>query len=302
MKKLIVGILSLISSLAFAADGTYILTYPTSIEFYQDNDLDTRAGAQRIMQLQRSAITMDQALTFSGDLTISGGVSSMTFSDSASSIVLPDNDTTALDIGSAGRLNLLRFDTGNNTETVIVTGTTATTALHVDVGESLFDEGVDMAVPAAALQVIRFCGNGHNAGTASFMGPVLLDDTEADLAFGGAGCDALDNTTEATADAPWHSSFAFKPVAMVCVGRCTGASAASDAVTYQLRDDTANVAGMACTAAAWTGDDNVQQCVVRDASPATVAANSAIAVQISGTADACTDAGDDFECLLYVTF
>lgn len=158
------------------------------------------------------------------------------------------------------------------------------------------------ATVATHLATIRFCGNGISGATPSYMGPVLLDDTEADLVFGGAGCDALDNTTEATADAPWHAAFAFKPVAMVCVGVCTGASAANDAITYQLRDDAADVTGMACTATAWSGDNTPSQCTVRDPTPATVAANSAIAIKMSGTDDACTDAGDDFECLLYVTF
>lgn len=261
----------------------------------------------------------DEDVSVSSDVSIAGGAGALTLSDSASSMVVPDNDATAMLFGSTGQLGLMTLDTVDGTETVVINGTTSTDAFHVNVGDAQFDEDVavtggvssatltastslESPIVASALQVIRFCGNGINGATASYMGPVLLDDTEADTAFGGAGCDALDNTTEATADAPWHSSFAFKPVAMVCVGRCTGASAANDAITYQLRDDTADVAGMACTATAWTGDDNVQQCSVRDATPATVAANSAIAIKMSGTDDACTDASDDFECLLYVSF
>ncbi len=197
----------------------------------------------------------------------------------------------AMDIGGASTLASLT-----------VSGTTTLTGASTFTAAATASTSITSPIVATALQVIRFCGNGINGATASYMGPVLLDDTEADLVFGGAGCDALDNTTEGTADAPWHSSLSFVPVAMTCVGRCTGASAANDAITYQLRDDTANVAGVACTAAAWTGDDNVQQCSVRTASAATVAANSAIAVKMTGTDDACTDAGDDFECLLYVTF
>ncbi len=155
-------------------------------------------------------------------------------------------------------------------------------------------------VVASTLTQIRFCGNGSATGIADYMGPVLLDDTEADLAFGGAGCDGLNNATEATADAPWHAGFAFTPVAMACVGMCTGATTANDAITYQLRDDTANVTGVACTAAAWTADAQAKQCSVRIATAATVAANSAIAIKTIGTDDACADAGDDFECILTV--
>ncbi len=177
-----------------------------------------------------------------------------------------------------------------------------TNVLYVYSGSAWVPHVASFGAVPGPLAVIRFCGNGHNGATATYMGPVLLDDTEADLAFGGAGCDGLDNATEATADAPWHAGLAFKPVAMVCVGLCTGASTANDAVTYQLRDDTASVSGMTCTATAWTADATPQQCTVTDSTPETVAANSAVAVKISGTDDACTDAGDDFECLLYVTF
>lgn len=247
-------------------------------------------------------VTVTGYLSSTGDVTCQGGVGAARFTDSASSIILPDNDTSALDIGTTGATNLLRFDTGDNTETVIVDGTTATTAFHVDIGEAVFDEGVDMAVPAMNVVQIRFCGNGPDGATTTYMGPVLLDDTEADLAFGGAGCDGLESTTEATADNPWHAGFAFKPVAMACVGLCTGGSAANDAIVFQLRDDAASVTGMTCTTAALGGDGVPAQCTVRDASPATVAAASALAISITMTDDDCNDAGDDFECLVTVTF
>lgn len=184
----------------------------------------------------------------------------------------------------------------------IITGATTTDAFHVDIGTALFDEGVDMVTAATHLETIRFCGNGPDGATATFMGPVLLDDTEADLVYGGAGCDALENVTEATADAPWHPAFAFNPVAMVCVGRCTGATAANDAIVFQLRDDTVDVTGMTCTTSVLTGDDVPQQCTVRDSTPATVAAASTVAIDVTMTDDDCNDVGDDFECLVYISF
>lgn len=249
-------------------------------------------------------IETDGNLNVAGDIAMNGGTGAFSFAGfvGSSTVLMDDNNATSLSIGSTGRLDLLTFDTVNDTETVVVTGTTATTAFHVDVGEALFDEGVDMAIAATTLQVIRFCGNGSATGAAHYMGPVLLDDTEADLVFGGAGCDALDSATEATADAPWHAAFAFRPVSMVCVGVCTGATAANDAITYQLRDDAADVTGMTCTAAAWSGDATPSQCTVRDASPATVAAGSTVAIRFTGTDDACEAAGDDFECLVWATF
>ena len=314
------------------------------------------------------AVTLTGATTITGDLACNGGAGAINTSGSGdSSVLVADNDATALLFGSTGQLNLLTLDTGDDTETVVVTGTTTTDAFHVDVGDAQFDEDVAItldltvtgndivfgnagtiknttdgaitigeasedliatftsnvltytsstgvaeanfssialqaATVATHLQPIRFCGNGSATGAADYMGPVLLDDTEADLAFGGAGCDALNNATEGNVDDAWHVGFAIKPVAMVCVGLCTGASAANDAITYQLRDDTADVTGMTCTASAWTGDASPQQCTVRDPTPQTVAAGSLLAVKTIGTDDACADAGDDFECIVYVTF
>jgi hypothetical protein len=41
---------------------------------------------------------------------------------------------------------------------------------------------------------------------------------------------------------------------------------------------------------------------VSDETPVAVAAASKLAVKMSGTDDDCTAAGDDFECIVYVTF
>lgn len=183
-----------------------------------------------------------------------------------------------------------------------IAGTGTITGASTLTGAVTASTSLTTPIAATALATIRFCGNGSATGIADYMGPVLLDDTEADLAFGGAGCDALNSATEATADASWHAGFAFVPVAMTCVGMCTGATTANDAIAYQLRDDAASVTGVACTAPAWTADAQAKQCSVRIATAATVAANSAIAVRTTGTDDACADAGDDFECLLFVTF
>ena len=254
------------------------------------------------LQVDVGNLVCDEDATVTGDLSLGGGATALTFSAASSSIVVPDASATGLVIGSSGDLDILTLVTSEATEKLAIKGTTTADAFHVDVGTSLFDEGVAGPTFATHLETIRFCGNGSATGIADYIGPVLLDDTEADLAFGGAGCDALNSATEATADAPWHAAFAFKPVAMVCVGLCTGAAAANDAITYQLRDDAADVTGMACTASAWTGDQNPQQCTVRDSTPLTVAAGSTVAIKTIGTDDACADAGDDFECLVYVTF
>lgn len=83
-------------------------------------------------------------LTLTGDLTASGGAGAITFTDSASSIVVPDNDATALVIGSTDRLDLVTIDSADATETVVIKGTTTTDALHVDIGDVQMDEDLDV--------------------------------------------------------------------------------------------------------------------------------------------------------------
>lgn len=242
------------------------------------------------------------ASTFSGDVTFSGGAGALTCGAAGCSLVATDASATGFIMGAAGATAILTLDTTDASPKVIVTGITTQDAFSVPVGESVFVEGIRAPVVATSQAQIRFCGNGADGATPVYMGPVLLDDTEADLAFGGAGCDGLENTTEATADNPWHAGFAFKPVAMSCVGLCTGASAANDAVAFQLRDDAASVTGLTCTTPILGGDGVPSQCSVRDSSPATVAANSAVAVSVTLVDDDCNDAGDDFECILTISF
>lgn len=242
------------------------------------------------------AATLSSTLTLAGVLTLNGGQGALTCGDGDCSLVLTDNDATAFTIGSTGLLNLLTLDTGDSTETVIVTGTTTVDAFHVDTGTSVFDEGADFATLAASLDVIRFCGNGPNATTTVYVGPVVEADFGTNMTYGEAGCDAKDNTTEATADAPWHPAFAFQPVAMVCVTGC----GTDDTMTLQLRDDTANVTGMTCNI---TLTGSAAQCQVRDSTPATVAANSAVAISVvNDTDDDCSGAGNDVECRVYIDY
>jgi hypothetical protein len=155
-------------------------------------------------------------------------------------------------------------------------------------------------IVASAFGQIRFCGNGPTTGAETYLSPVA-DKYVANYEFGGSGCDGEDNTTIATADEVWHTALAFKPVGMVCVGICTGATSANDAIVFQLYDDTAAVATMTCTFT-FAGDATPAQCKVATAVPSTVAAGSAIAIGIDDTNDACEGAGDDFECIMTVQF
>jgi len=298
-------------------------------------------------------------LTVSGDLDVDGGAGALDFTGSgASSVLLADNDSTALLIGSTGVLNLMTFDTFDNGETVKISGTTGATSLDVAVGLASFAEpasfldyielsdglridqsannkltitegsetwettvssnaldvasstgiaeinytsiALNSATVSTHLMEMRFCGNSSDGATSTYTSFVNTRWT-TNYEYGGTGCDGEDSTTETSADEIYHAGFAFKPVAMACVITCTGASAANDLVAFQLRDDVTDVTGMTCSAQL-AGDGVPVQCTVRDPTPATVAAGSTIAMQMTGVDDDCNDAGDDVECLVYFTF
>lgn len=118
--------------------------------------------------------------TFAEDATFAGGAGAVTLTDSASSVVLPDNDTTALLIGSTDQLNLLTFDTGDNTETVIVTGTASASAFEVAAGTASFAEPVTLAAGAGALTC-----------TSSNASVLLIDNDASALDIGSAGATSL---------------------------------------------------------------------------------------------------------------
>ena len=121
-------------------------------------------------------------ITFTGDVTLGGGAGALTMTDSATSFLLPDNDTTALVIGSTDQTNLMTFDTGDDTETVIITGVVSTDAFHVDIGNVLFDE-------AATITGDLSLGGGATALTfsAASSSIVVPDASAAALVIGSTG-------------------------------------------------------------------------------------------------------------------
>ena len=86
----------------------------------------------------------------------------------------------------------------------------------------LADSGTLYVTPATGFGA----GNGHNYGAAN-----------DDFKIGGAGCDAMDNATEATADAVMYANTAFKVVGLFCQVSSSG----SNGVTLNLRSATANL-------------------------------------------------------------
>jgi hypothetical protein len=98
-----------------------------------------------------ATFTVTPATTFSGDITATGGAGALTFDGGDETILVKDNDTTALQISAAGATDILIVDSGDDSESVIVNGTTAVEAFKVDTGLSTFDETVTMN---AGLEVV----------------------------------------------------------------------------------------------------------------------------------------------------
>jgi len=91
-------------------------------------------------------------LTLTGDLTLGGGAGALTFTDTASSVVTPDADSSALDIGSAGLTTALRYDSTDNAEnfTFAAGAKFGTTAVVAAVTLDASDCGKTHMVAAAA--------------------------------------------------------------------------------------------------------------------------------------------------------
>jgi hypothetical protein len=123
-----------------------------------------------------------------GDLTLSGGAGSATFTDSASSIIIPDNDATSLLLGSTGKLGLMTFDMTDDNEELNIVGTTATSAFRVDTGFATFDE---QAVLSAGADVNDDVLLGGGAAALTFdavsSSIVTTDNSSTGLDIGSSG-------------------------------------------------------------------------------------------------------------------
>lgn len=179
-------------------------------------------------------------LTLTGDLTLSGGAGAATFTDSASSIVLLDNDTTSLLIGSTDQLDLITIDTGNNTETVIVTGTTGQEAFNVAVGTSTFVETVALTANLTVGTTLGVTGDitaSGGAGGLTFSGSaasIVVDDADSTaLLLGSSG--HLDLLTIDTTD-DQETVIVTGETAVMAFQVATGTSTFAEAATFTAGD------------------------------------------------------------------
>ena len=147
---------------------------------------------------------------------------------------------------------------------------------------------------AVMVDQVIFCGQNANNSTI-YGGPIVAflgGDYTASGAIGGTVCDALDNATEATADAPLgFANTAFKILGMICEVDTSGANG----LTLTLRDDAADIVpSVTCTIA--TGQTTCTSVV---ASTTDVAAGSAMAIKSVTTTDLSLN---DFWCKVFVAY
>lgn len=138
---------------------------------------------------------------------------------------------------------------------------------------------------AAGYLRVAYCGQLAENGEI-FLGAPALTTVEPVLAD--ATCDGLDSGTEATADVVLSAILTLYPRYMRCI--LNGTLGASETLTAQLRDDTANVTGVACSMAA--GETT---CEVATPTAAAIAAGSATAVEANEASD---NSDDDLKCII----
>jgi hypothetical protein len=140
------------------------------------------------------------------------------------------------------------------------------------------------------LRVI-YCGQADENGTI-YLAPALAPlggDTTASYAISSVACDALDNATEATADAPLLASTALKARGMYC--KTSGTLGAGETLVFTLRSAAADTTPvLSCALAA--GDTECRTLAGTTTNIAGGATTAVKAVQVSNNTD------DDVWCMV----
>jgi hypothetical protein len=147
---------------------------------------------------------------------------------------------------------------------------------------------------AAMVDQVILCGDSPN-NTTLYSGPVVAflgGDYTTDYSLASGGCAALDNATEATADAPiGFANTSFKVLGMMCEVTSSG----SNGQSFTMRSAEANLTpSVTCTIA--TGDTS---CTSVTASTTDVAAGATIAVQTVTTEDL---SAQDWWCKVFISY
>ena len=195
----------------------------------------------------------------------------------------------------------LTLPTGN---LVVTTGSVSTATVNGVAGDTgnaevtLPENSVGPDEIAGPIMNVIFCGELAENGT-TYLGPAvtILGGEGADYQIGTAACDALDNTTEATADAPLFTNVAFKVMGGFC--KTDGTLGASETLTYTVRTATASVVTTdgAATTLTCTISTGQSDCRILAGSTTDIAAGATIAMQ---AVEASNNADDNGWCVLTI--
>lgn len=207
----------------------------------------------------------------------------------AGACTIPDSDETT---------NVTSITLGTPQTTTVTLGGAATTTVAVGAAVTSLTQPENNVGPnelGASSDKIIICGQDANSGTIYF-GPETATylGSGGEFAIGGAACNALDNATEATADAPITAGFpAFKVTGMHCV---SSSDATNDQV-LTLRSAAADVTpSITCTIA---GTGSAVECTSTTATTTDIASGATIAVKSVNTEDL---SAQDIWCEVYISF
>lgn len=251
----------------------------------------------------------------SNGLTVSGGAVDLTGASSVSGLspaysdpITLENDES-IDNGTDGSFLFGRDDAGVVTLTAADDDATAALTVLPGGAAAMILGGASMTsltvtadgtgnaevvLPAASIGSaelggatlrVTYCGQNAENGEIFFGASAL---TLIEPAIAGTECDALDSATEATADVVLSAALVLTPKYMRCT--TNGVLGASETLSFQLRDDTANVTGVTCSLT-----EAETTCEVATPTAAAIAAGSATAVEAN---EASNNADDDSKCVV----
>lgn len=269
-----------------------------SVTIYHDDTnavIDTSSGT---ISFADPISTGANALTLENSETVSNGTNgTITFGrNDAGTVTInsKDNDATAALTVAPGGAAAMSIGT---------TSTTSTTILSDDTGDAEEVHVVNSVGPAdvaGLYERLIFCGQADENGTI-YLGPATAPfggDGSASYAISSAGCDALDNATEGTADAP-ISALATKIHGMRCA--TAGTLGGGETLAFTLRTATGDAATTdgAATTITCSLAAGETECRTNAGTTTNIAAGATLAVkavQVSNNAD------DDLWCSVLVSY
>ena len=201
------------------------------------------------------------------------------------------------DINASAAISATKIADGTvtNAEFQYIGGLTSDAQTQIDGKEATITENSIGPDDVAVMHDdVVCCGQADESGTV-FLGPALTlfggGSSAITYTISAAGCDALGDATEATADAPLFTNVAFKVTGLYC--KQSGTLGAGESITFTIRSAEADLTpSVYCIVGEGETD-----CRSLTGSTTDVAAGATIAVETEMTSD---NADDDVWCRVYL--